>query len=113
MRRRRGMMLADAAIALALVATLATVLVVLTSRHSRASRELAATRAALRLAEAALADMQAGKPPPQGLQVRRLTTPSGAAGVWVEATASIDGQPATLIGLVPEPAAPPAGGRQP
>jgi hypothetical protein len=97
-------MLADAVIALTLVAMLGAVLMVLANRHARATRELGATRAAVRMAEAALMEMQGGRPAPASVRVRRLT-PAAEGAVWVEVTAAVEGREVALIGLVRESAA--------
>jgi hypothetical protein len=104
------MMMLDVLVGLALVSALAATLIVLSGRQRRVSDGLADVRAAGRAAEAALADLQAGRPPKavpgEGLAFARATTegadavPAGRA--WVTVRATVNGRSAALIGLVPD-----------
>jgi type II secretory pathway pseudopilin PulG len=110
--RRRGYMLLDAVMGLAMVGILTTALVVAINRQHRAEQKLADSRAAVRLAERALAEMQAsGKAPARDERTRievRLVDGGvdGRDQVWVEVIAASGDSTATLLGLVPRSAIP-------
>lgn len=118
--RRRGIVMLDVLVGLALVSALAATLILLASRQRRVSVGLADVRAAGRAAEAALADLQAGRPPTPGpgeaVEVVRAATggadaaPAGRA--WVTVKATMNGRTASLTGLVPDGEALQAGVRQ-
>ena len=103
MRRRRGIMVTDAVVALTIIAVLSTALVVAINRGHRATARLAAQRGATWAAEAALTQLQAGQSPNMdGIEIERLAVPKAPAGFgWVRVKAQHDGRTATLIGVVP------------
>ena len=112
---RRGFLVADMLVALAIVALLAAIMAATLGKQAKASIKFSQTRAAMRLAEAAMADMQTGQspsPPQAGtLGVRRMpaqTQPAGMA--WVEVTVQLEGGRAALLGLVGEGIAAKTGG---
>ena len=115
--RRRGFMVMDAVGGLILVAILATVLAVALNRQNRAQQKLADSRAAVRVAERVLAELQASaKPAMEEDQTRIAVVPAEGAPdvrglVWVEVRVACWGQHASLVGLVPR-ASLPAEGRQ-
>lgn len=104
--RRRGLFLTDMIVGLILVVALTAVLGAMVWRTNLIEKKLADNRAALRLAERALADLRAGSAiDASNVRVRRLT--DGTAGqMWVEVTASVDGRSVALVGLVRKEAAP-------
>lgn len=110
----RGFMLADAIIGMAVLATVMVVLAIGLSREHRSSETLSQSRRAVRAAEAALADLQAGRAMPAefdgaALRIQGAENAAAPAGFrWVEVRATIGGRQAALAGLVP--AAPKAGG---
>jgi type II secretory pathway pseudopilin PulG len=111
MTSRRGLFIADAVAALAIVGVLTAALVVVLGRQRRAAHNLADMREATRAAEAVLADLQAGRQPRDsaagGVTIRPLpsnaddkqTTPAGQG--WVEVEVTVGRQRALLAGLVP------------
>lgn len=104
MRKRRGFFLEDAAVGLALVALLAGLLALALNRQNHAARKLADTRAALRLAEQTLLDLQTGqaRPPDPRVQIRPLEPPPLPGQTWVEVAAESQGQRITLLGAIPQ-----------
>ena len=109
MGRRRGIMLIDVVLGLALLATIAVLLSATVRRYGEASDRLAASRAALRAAENVLTDLQRGHMPPAATDGRirwdvRLMESSSAppAGhVWVQVHVVHGTRSAALTGLVP------------
>ena len=105
-RRHRGIFMADAVMALALVAIVGILLAVSVNRQQRASNRLAESRASVSLAEQTLTSLQSGQSTPkvpEGAEIRvnRLDTPSGAGGlVWATVETKVDGRSASLTGLV-------------
>ena len=71
------------------------------ARQQRATRELAATRAAVRTAEDTLALLQIRQPAPAGITIVDLPDPAPAGRKWVQVTAASEGRHATLVGLAP------------
>jgi hypothetical protein len=82
---------------------------VMLARQTRVSQRLAESRAAQRLAESVLLDLQCGRSAqlPQGTAEPRVDVQAldGASGVgtsrWVRVEVTYDGRRASLIGLVP------------
>lgn len=115
---RRGIMLLDALIGLAVVAVLIIVLSIAMTRQQRAGSALAEHRRAIRAAEAAMTRMQAGEQFPPELfdaQLSQQPIASNAAPAgyhWIRIEAKVNRQQSTLIGLVPatKPAPHPATG---
>ena len=108
---RRGYMLIDVMGALMIVAALAVSLAVGLGRQHRMAQKMADTRAALAVAEAVLADLQAGKPSRQAqlaadadvkVQVRPAAGGRpGAKTEWVEVEVTVRAGRAALTGAVP------------
>jgi hypothetical protein len=104
-------MLFDVMAALVIVGTLALALAAVLGRHHRAAQKLADTRAAALVAEAVLADLQAGKPAPAGAtpadpDVTVRVRPAAGAGAdskmtWVEVVVAVRAGRASLVGAVP------------
>ncbi|MBC8109278.1 MAG: type II secretion system protein [Anaerolineae bacterium] len=111
---RRGFLLIDMVIGLLLLAVMTTVLAVGVRSRQKGSAHLTDTRAALRSAEAALYELQAGAPAPtsrKDVAVRIIdqqsdTAPAGHR--WVRVEATCNGRSASLYGLIPST----NGGRQ-
>lgn len=102
----------EAVLGLLLLAVMATSLAVVSVRHSKVSARLAANRAAIRLAEQALADMQMGRVPAGPVAVKPVQVEAGIGRMaWVEVTAEQDGQRVSLIGLAPQASIPTEAGR--
>jgi thiazole synthase ThiGH ThiG subunit len=101
--RQRGIFQLEILFALLVVGMLLTALTTASLRQDKALRQFAARRAALRQAETALLNLQAGAADADhSVQVRRLATEHPASGfVWVEVTATNGSQAAHLVGLVP------------
>ena len=107
MKRSGGFFIFEMIIGLGLLALAAFVLIMATSRVHLASSVMADSRAATRAAEAALSQLQAGRPmgapdPDAPVQVgpAPAATPDDSW-QWVEVTAAVRGQRRTLIGRVP------------
>jgi type II secretory pathway pseudopilin PulG len=98
----------DVAVGMALVAVLAAALLATLARQQRASQQLANFRAAARVAEDALSDLQIDRPPRlsapgRDVQVVRVPADSAPPGrAWVEVRATVGGRSASLLGLVPD-----------
>ena len=112
---RRGFLELDLIAGIAILAALTLALAAVLGRQHRATEKLADTRAAAQVAEAALADLRAGKPPQTAggdddtsVEVRS----EGSAGQdkWVRVSVTVRGGRASVVGLVPADAALPAGG---
>lgn len=103
----RGFMLIDAIIGMAVVGAVMVVMAVAMGRERRAAGTLAQTRRAVRAAEAALTELQAGRTMPMemdGATVQIQNVPGTVAPPgfrWVEVRATSDGRQAALAGLVP------------
>ena len=111
---RRGIIIADAMLGMLLLAIAALVLGIALTRGRTAELRLADTRQATRLAEAVLADLQAGQNPPQAGPDETIVVQPAKGGQigshrWVEVTATVRGQRRALIGPAPGgPASQPA-----
>jgi hypothetical protein len=106
LRPRRGFFMADVLTATAIVAALAASMFVLLARANNVSRKMAGSRAATRAAESLLADLQSARPvmPEPGQEMAVRPEPGGAAVpgyAWVRVTATVAGQSAEVVGLVP------------
>jgi type II secretory pathway pseudopilin PulG len=111
-RRRRAFFIAEAVLGILVIVILATALAVLASQHSRVCNRLAASRAALREAETALAQMQMGRAPAASASISPIDFDSEVGHmVWVQVSTEHDGARARLIGLVPRSSLPAEGGR--
>ena len=115
-RKHRGFFIAEVVAGLALLALLMTMLAVALGQRQKAMNRLADSRAALRLAEAALSAMQ-NKTPLTGagsgssLSVMKLSAPCEAQGfVWAQVNTTFNGRSATLVGIVPAASIPKEGG---
>jgi hypothetical protein len=62
--KRRGIMMTDAVLGLALLAMVAALLAATVARHAQANERLAGSRAAMRYAERVVGDLQLGQAPP-------------------------------------------------
>jgi type II secretory pathway pseudopilin PulG len=105
---RRAFILADVAIGMAVVGVIAAVLAGAVGRTRAAEQRLADDRAAVRLAEHALLNLQHHQTAPTApdgasINVRRATDPTG--GAWAAVDVDLHGRRATLFGMLPEEAA--------
>src|SRR4051794_16241700 len=106
-RRCHGIMMMDLLTGLFLMAVLSAVLFIGIQTRAKGAARLAESRAALRSAEAALGELQAGVPAPtkrEGVEVRviddpQTVAPNGSKWVIIEATCAQ--KKASLRGLVP------------
>ena len=105
---RRGFLVTDALTALILITSLAAALAMATAQQNRAARRLADEREAIRLAERALDDLQAGAAPatrPSAdaqISIRSLDDAAAPKDYqWVIVSASVRGRGAEMAGLVP------------
>jgi hypothetical protein len=93
---------------MALLSIAAVVLISATSNTNRATSELSDSRRAARVAEAVFVDLEAGiAPPAEDRETKISIEPcEGGARVsghhWVQVAVSVRGQPALLVGLVPD-----------
>ena len=105
--RRRGFWVADVVIAIGVVTVLTLALTTLVNRQNAAQRKLASSRAAVRLTEHALLNLQTGQPPPVPEKGDSLDVKFGQAldpqstMRWVQVTAKVRGQTQTLVGPAP------------
>jgi type II secretory pathway pseudopilin PulG len=111
--RPRGLMVADAVAGLALLAVLATAIVIAVRSQHMASERLSDSRGATWAAELALAEMQAGKPAGENVRVEALDAdaPPPDGFTWVHVRTERNGRSADLIGLMPKTSVPAQGGR--
>lgn len=105
-RRRRGIMLTDVVLGIALLGLVGVLLATTVERHGKATQRLAASRAALRAADRVMSDLQIGQAPPASdertrWQVTPLDAPAPRGQVWVEVRVVHRDRAATLIGAVP------------
>ena len=106
-QRSRGFVLADVIMGLVIVGILAASLTVLMGRYRDASRRMSDMRAAVAVAEHAVAALQAGQPPPapeadQELLLRPLDVEGTPPRLrWVRITVIHHDQQAELTALVP------------
>jgi type II secretory pathway pseudopilin PulG len=102
----RGFMILDAIIGTAVLGTIMVVLAIGMQRERRAGDRLSQARRAVRAAEAALAQLQAGRQVPVDsdgatLQVHDVAAAGTPPGYhWVEVQATAGEQHETLVGLV-------------
>jgi hypothetical protein len=89
----------DAVLALVILGVLLMMLTATTAQQAKGERKLAATRAAVRAAEAALLTLQAGGAP-AGVRVDRLPDAAPAGFAWVRVSRP-DAPATSLVGLVP------------
>lgn len=99
-----GWVFLDVVMALAIIAILAAILGAAAAARQRALHHLADSRAADRLAEAALISLQTGQAAPAGsIVIRDLSTASPVpAQSWIEVHATVNNRQADIIGLVPK-----------
>jgi type II secretory pathway pseudopilin PulG len=106
-RTSRGFMILDAMIGLAILGMIMLAVTIGMGHERRAANQLAQTRRAVRAAEGALTQLQAGRSVETGsegmiIQVRDAAGDAIPPGQrWVEVQATVGGQHATLVGLVP------------
>ena len=105
-RKRRGIMLTDVVLGIALLAMVAALLATTVARQAQATERLAASRAAMRFAERVVGDLQLGQAPPASdertrWQVKPLESPAPRGRVWVEVRVTHRGREATLTAVVP------------
>jgi type II secretory pathway pseudopilin PulG len=103
-RYRRGFLMADIAIGMVVIGVIAAVLGSAVVRARAAEERLAETRAAGRLAEHVLLNLQHHQPPPPApaganINVRKMTDAIG--GTWAAVDVDVHGRRATLFGIVP------------
>ena len=111
--RPRGLMVADAVAGLALLAVLATTIIIAARSQGIASERLSDSRGATWAAEQALAEMQAGRAAGKEVRVDALNADAAPDGfAWVRVHAERYGRSADLIGLVPKASAPAQGGQR-
>lgn len=103
-RRRSGFLLADALMALAMVALLAAIMATAMGQQSRAARRLSDGRAAMRIAERVMLDLHTGGTAPSGADAKVCVEPVAAeapAGLaWVRVSVQVERSRATLLGLM-------------
>lgn len=113
MRLRRGWVLLDVLMGMMLVSMLGAILGAAAAMHQRGLKHLDDTRAASHLAESALLSMQSGQTPravgEQSLSIHELPSADVPGMTWVEVRATMHGQSASLVGLVPRNTIPPGG----
>jgi type II secretory pathway pseudopilin PulG len=111
-------MLMDVIGGLILVAMLATVLAIAMNRQNRAQQKLADSRAAVRIAERVLADLQtsgktAAADDDTRITIHRAEGAADARGLaWAEVHVAFRDQQASLVGLVPRKLLPAEGRAQ-
>ena len=108
-RRSRGFFTVDVITGLILVAALAAALAVAAGQQRRAVTRLGDSRAAVHLAERAIASLQTGTPIPdpsadEKVVVEPLTDEAPAGQRWVRVTATVRERSFDLVGLVPREA---------
>ena len=104
-RTRRGILTAEAIVAIALVAFLLVLLAGAVGRQRQASDRLANSRDAVNLAEQTLTAMQSGQDAPKASgDLKVVVTPAegkASEGMkWVKVEVRINGRSASVIGLV-------------
>jgi type II secretory pathway pseudopilin PulG len=105
--KRRGFFLADVLFALGIVGVLTVVLASAMRQEMSASKKSSDSRAAGRLAEHAMLDLQHGQPMPMNtddvhIAVRPASGGQAPAGYsWAVVETRVNGHGATLFGLVP------------
>jgi hypothetical protein len=105
--KRRGLMVADVAAGFSILIVLAVAFAVALAGRDRAARKLANTRAATRLAERAMVELQSTKPLPAPADGERVEVqpvdgaPPATGKSWVQVRATVQGQMASLYGAVP------------
>ena len=98
--RRRGFVVADVVLAIGLTVMLGGLLAGSLVYARRAADHAADDRAAAATAEAVLADLVQGRPPPAGVRVEPAGAEPAIGGYrWVRVTATSHGRPASLVGL--------------
>jgi len=104
--RRRGFVWADAVVGLAVISTVTVALLATAGRQNWESNKLADSRAADRLAESALMELQAGRalPPTEDdarVEVRHVGGGAPQGWVWAQVTATVGGRSRSVFGLAP------------
>jgi hypothetical protein len=104
---RPAFLTADLLIGMSIVAVLAVLLFVMLGRASRLASKGSDTRASARVAESALADLQAERAvsTPTGATIDIRAEPGGAvvrSYTWVRVSAAVADESAELVGLVPD-----------
>ncbi len=101
--RPSGFILQDTVLALLLVVTLTTVLILSVGQRKYASQRLAAHRQALGNAQEMLCALQNRVLPPHtdGIVMIRMPDSAPAHFQWVKIQAQVNGQKASLVGLIP------------
>ena len=99
---RRAFVVMDTLLSILAISILLMLVTMAVVKQARATRELAASREALRACEETLARLQARMPPPaDAVQATDLPAPAPDGLKWVQVTATRQGHHATLTGLVP------------
>jgi hypothetical protein len=102
-RRQRGFLAVDAVIGIGIVLVLLMMLSAAIAKERHAERGMADRRAAVRQAETALFELQAGEAAPPGVRMEKLPDAAPAGYAWMRVTepAAGDLPAANLVGLVP------------
>lgn len=105
--RHRAFFLIDTVMGLAIIASVAILLIASVRHEQSAELKLTASRSAIHLAEHALLNLQHGQPMPAvtgdtHLTIHRATGGTAPAGyVWVTVDATVRGHHRSLVGVVP------------
>lgn len=94
-----GFVTMDVVMALLIIGTLITALVISTARQRKATDQLAAQRAATRQVEESLALLYTGQHPTSNVLVEDLPDPAPPGTRWVRVSATEHGTTASLVGL--------------
>lgn len=106
--RSKAFFIAEGVAGMALLTVAAAVLMVAIGRDGVASRQLSDTRAAVRIAEQTLSNLQAGEPVSEErssdvtIEIRPLASAHAPQGFrWAQVQATVAGRTRFLTGLVP------------
>jgi hypothetical protein len=99
--RCHGIFILDALLGLFLIVAVAAALGAVVANQRRAAIQTADRRAAARLAETALTNLQIRQSDHSGVAVKHIDAPAPTGWVWVQATGQSGSRTATLTGLVP------------
>ncbi|MGA2582400.1 MAG: type II secretion system protein [Tepidisphaeraceae bacterium] len=105
MKQRRGYVLLEALMGLAMLGILAIAISLSAESQRRALIHLSDSRDACRSAESALTVLESGQsvPNPPEVSIKKLQdAPELPGATWMQSSANLNGRPADVIGLVPE-----------